>query len=51
MRRKDGCKRYYRSMRFGNYVRSPFGVLYQMVESLVKYHEKDFRWRRVWLAW
>jgi hypothetical protein len=42
-------KRWYVSQTTSNVVRTPFGVVYQMIESLVRHKTPDFKWKVVWL--
>lgn len=41
--------RWYQSMTMGNLVKTKFGVVFQFIESLVRYRTVDARWKTVWL--
>lgn len=45
-----GLCKWYQSEAIGNRVRTRREVLYQMIESLIKYRTPDFRWHVIWLS-
>lgn len=45
----EDLKRWYLSQTMGNLVKTPFGVVRQVFESLFKFKTLDLKWKVVWL--
>lgn len=45
----ERLKRRFVSQTMGNVVNTPFGVIFQVFESLFRFKTIDLRWKTVWL--